>query len=349
MTWTETLVLCDLLSFKIYMVQSTRLYNLLYHTCFKSSVVRGPGPVVRRWSPQSLPEPVSRRPPTHTSDSALIDVHPTPTSLQFRATPTSLQFRVLYTYVRMYMQSHQRNHHYRDFLYNIRHNTEHKYITLGCLRTRHTVNIIWTPWDTVSSLAIPDTTYPKKNQCPLPESDTTDSLIPQSTLEQTWEKTPIIRSRANVRLSMMQVLFPPCDEVKHDTPITHRLIGTYLYDTCMHLCPYTPRRRCHGVGRRQPLTDPSPGTMSHIYSPFPDLVTSYPSPFKFVQESCFLFFLPPWSWQLERIPWYDGGSTHTLSMVSMGEYVSSIDNLIHIIYSLHLYNEVIHTHTHIDT
>jgi hypothetical protein len=37
----------------------------------------------------------------------------------------------------------------------------------------------------------------------------------------------------------------------------------------------------------------------------------------------------------ERI--YDGHSTHTLSM---GEYV-----LIHIIYSLHLYNEGIHTHT----
>jgi hypothetical protein len=40
--------------------------------------------------PQSLSDPASRRPPTHTSDSALIDVHPT---------PTSLQFCVLYTYV----------------------------------------------------------------------------------------------------------------------------------------------------------------------------------------------------------------------------------------------------------
>ena len=29
------------------------------------------------------------------------------------------------------LQSHQRNHHYRDCLYNIRHNTEHKYINFG--------------------------------------------------------------------------------------------------------------------------------------------------------------------------------------------------------------------------
>ncbi len=42
-----------------------------------------------------------------------------------------------------YIQSHQRNHHYRDCLYNITHNTEHKYINLG-----------------------------------RPESDTADSLIP---------------------------------------------------------------------------------------------------------------------------------------------------------------------------
>ena len=86
--------LCDLLPFKINMVQATRLYNLLCRTCVKSSVVRGPGPVVRRCCPQSLPEPASRRPPTHTSDSAPIDVHPI---------PTSLQFCVLCTYVCMHI------------------------------------------------------------------------------------------------------------------------------------------------------------------------------------------------------------------------------------------------------
>jgi hypothetical protein len=64
-----------------------------------------------------------------------------------------------------------------------------------------------------------------------------------------------------------KVLFPPCDEVEHDTPITHRLIGAYRYDTCMHLCPYTPCRR--GVVRGQPHTGPSPGTIKHVSHLFP--------------------------------------------------------------------------------
>ena len=60
------------------------------------------------------------------------------------------------------LQSHQRNHHYRDCSYNMRHNTEHKYINLGCLRVRHAANITRTPWAAAPSLPIPDTTYPKK-------------------------------------------------------------------------------------------------------------------------------------------------------------------------------------------
>ena len=66
---------------KVFMVKTTRLYRIICNlTCVKSSVVQGPGPVVWRCS--------------HTSDSAPIDVHPT---------PTSLQFRVLYTYVRIHL------------------------------------------------------------------------------------------------------------------------------------------------------------------------------------------------------------------------------------------------------
>jgi hypothetical protein len=68
----------------------------------KSSVVWGPDPVVRRYSPQSLSETVPRRPPTHTSDSPPIDVHPT---------PTSFQFRVLYTYMCMYLYILDHNVH----------------------------------------------------------------------------------------------------------------------------------------------------------------------------------------------------------------------------------------------
>jgi hypothetical protein len=61
-----------------------------------------------------------------------------------------------------FIQSHQRNHHYRFCLYNIRNNTKHKYINLVRLRARHGVNITRTPWVVSSSLPIPDTTYPKK-------------------------------------------------------------------------------------------------------------------------------------------------------------------------------------------
>ncbi len=106
------------------------------------------------------------------------------------------------------LQSHQRNHHYRDCLYNIRHNTEYKYINLGCLRAWHTVNITRTPWDVVSSLPIMSRHHlqKKKNQCLLPESDTTDSLIlpniDPNTPEQTREKTPIIRRLMKLRLRM---------------------------------------------------------------------------------------------------------------------------------------------------
>jgi hypothetical protein len=50
-----------------------------------------------------------------------------------------------------------------------------------------------------------------------------------------------------------KTLLPPCNETDHDTPIVLRLMGTYLYDTCILLCPYTPCRRCHGVGRDNSL------------------------------------------------------------------------------------------------
>ncbi len=58
----------------------------------------------------------------------------------------------------------------------------------------------------------------------------------------------------------------------------------------MHLCPYTPRRHCHGVGRGQPLTDPSPDTMVRICSPFPDLVASCCLPSNSPKSHVFFFF-----------------------------------------------------------
>jgi hypothetical protein len=120
----------------------------------------------------------------------------------------------------------------------------------------------------------------------LPESKSADSLIPQSTPEQTWEKTPIIRTRVKLRL----IILTMSSFHRSTKPIVHLLIGAYHYDTCMHLCPYTPHRRCHGVGRGQPLTDPSPDTIPFICSPLPTLVVSCPPPLKFAQEPC---FVPP--------------------------------------------------------
>ena len=138
----------------------------------------------------------------------------------------------------------------------------------------------------------PDTTYPQKrstvsNQNPTlqtpsspkhPGTDSREDPHHQMTREITVDHTH-------------KSLLPPCDEAEHDTPISHRLIGTYHYDTFMHLYPYTPHRRRHGVVRGQPLTDPSPGTIPHICSPSPDLVVSCPPPFKFTQEPLCFFLL----------------------------------------------------------
>ena len=101
-----------------------------------------------------------RRRPSPTSDAYMRHVEfPNPT---VHIPSSAHQCRVPTTHrTNSYLQSHQRNHHYRDCLYNIRHNTEHKYINLDCLRARHAVNITRTPWSVTSSLPIPDTTYPK--------------------------------------------------------------------------------------------------------------------------------------------------------------------------------------------
>jgi hypothetical protein len=140
----------------------------------------------------------------------------------------------------------------------------------------------------VPSLPIPDTTYPKKEpmspprirHCRLTHS-------PKHPGTDTGEDPHHQKPRKCTVEYVHKGLFPPLDEAEHDTPITHRLIGAYRYDTYMYLCPYVPCRRCLEVGRWKPLSDPSPGTMSHICSPFPNLVSSCPSPFKFTQEPFF--------------------------------------------------------------
>jgi hypothetical protein len=164
----------------------------------------------------------------------------------------------------------------------------------GRLRERHEVNITRTAWTVSPSLPITDTTYPKKEpmspprirHCKLPHS-------PKHPGTDTGEDPHHQKPHKCMVEHAHKALLPPRDEVEYDAPTTHRLIGAYAYDTCMYLCAYAPRRRCRGVGRAQPLTDPSPGTMPRICSPFPALVTSCPPPFKFAQEPCFVFFRLP--------------------------------------------------------
>ncbi len=136
------------------------------------------------------------------------------------------------------LQSHQRNHHYRDYLYNIRHNTEHKYKNLGRLRARHGVNITRTPWVTVSSLPIPDTTHPKKE--PMSPPRIRHYRLPHSPKHPGTDagEDPYHQKLRKCTVEHAhKSLFPPRDETEHDTPIVYRLIGAYHYDTCMHLCP----------------------------------------------------------------------------------------------------------------
>ena len=99
----------------------------------------------------------------------------------------------------------QRNHHYRDCLYNVKHIIQNinTYI-LVCLKTRHEVNITRTPWSVVSSLPIPDTYHlPQKTQLSPTRTRHYRLSHPQNTPEQTWEKTPIIRRHAKLRLNIL--------------------------------------------------------------------------------------------------------------------------------------------------
>ena len=143
--------------------------------------------------------------------------------------------------------------------------------------------------DTFSSH--PDTIYPKKRTTVSYQNPTLQTpSSPNHPGTDSGEDPHHQKSREITVEHTHKTLLPRLDEAEHDTPITHRLIGAYHYDTCMHLCPYTPHRRPHGVDRGQPVTDPIPGTIPHIFSPSPVLMSSCPPPFKIDQESCFFFF-----------------------------------------------------------
>ena len=152
------------------------------------------------------------------------------------------------------------------------------------------MNITRTPWVATPSLPIPDTTYPKKETMTSPRIRDCRPPRPKSPRNRRGRRLPSSESARNSAEYAHKTLLPPRDEVEHDTPIAYRLIGPYHYDTCMHLCPYASSRRCHVVPRAT-VTDPSPDTIPHIFSPSPSLMVSCPPPFKFTQEPLYFFFL----------------------------------------------------------
>ena len=138
------------------------------------------------------------------------------------------------------------------------------------LSTRKRSQSFGKPWSTTPSLPVPDVNHPKKETLSPTRTRHCRHPHPQHTPEQTREKTPIIRSRAKLRLSMLIRLI---DFFRHDS-------NTSVSSARPHLI---------GVGRGQPLTDPSPDTIPRICSPFPTLEASCPPPFKFAQIHCFFF------------------------------------------------------------
>jgi hypothetical protein len=125
----------------------------------------------------------------------------------------------------------------------------------GCSRIRETATV-----ETV--YIISDTTYPKKEPMSPPRiRHYRLTHSPKHPGTDAGEDPHHQKPRKCTVEYVHKYLFPPLDEAEHDTPITHRLIGAYHYE----------------------------GTMSHICSPFPSLVSSCQSPFKFTQGPCFFF------------------------------------------------------------
>jgi hypothetical protein len=108
------------------------------------------------------------------------------------------------------------------------------------------------PTKAVLVLALPLPLPPppqEKKQRLLPESDTADLLVPKAPRNRRKRRPPSSEPRECTVEHVHKDLLPPSDEVEHDAPIDHRLIGAYRYDTCMHLCPYAPCRCCRGAVR----------------------------------------------------------------------------------------------------
>ena len=135
---------------------------------------------------------------------------------------------------------------------------------------------------------IPDTTYPKKE--PMSPPRIRHYRLPHSPKHPGTDagEDPHHQMTREITVDHTHKGLLPPTMPEHDTTL-RVLLGSIRHETSTSVS--SARRRRHGVARGQPLTDPSPGTIPHICSPFPVLVASCPSPFQFTQEP--LFF--PWS------------------------------------------------------
>jgi hypothetical protein len=188
-----------------------------------------------------------------------------------------------------YLQSHQRNHHYRDCLYNIRHSTEQKYINFGLFEDAtcsepNPNSMGHGAFSSLSRYHLPKKRTNVSSQNPTLQTPSS----PKHPGTDAREDPPHQKPREITVDHSHKALLPPTNP-EHDATL-RVLLGSFRHEASTSVS--SARRRRHGVGRGQPLTDPSPGTIPQICSPSPTLSASCPPPFRFTQELLFFFELP---------------------------------------------------------
>jgi hypothetical protein len=184
------------------------------------------------------------------------------------------------------LQSHKRNHHYRDCLYNIIHNTEHKYINFGLFEdatcSEPNPNCMGRgAFSSHSRYHLPKKRNNVSSQNPTLQTPSS----PKHPGTDAREDPPHQKPREITVEHAHKALLPPT-KPEHDATL-RALLGSFRHEASTSVS--SARRRRHGVDRGQPLTDPSPGTIPQICSPSPALAASCPPPFRFTQEPLFFF------------------------------------------------------------
>ena len=152
---------------------------------------------------------------------------------------------------------------------------------------RHAANITRTPWSTMPSLAIPiPPTPPKKITVSYQNPTLQTPSSPKHPGTDAREDPPHQKPREITVEHAHKALLPPT-KPEHDATL-RVLLGSFRHEASTSVS--SARRRRHGVGRGQPLTDPSQGTIPQICSPSPALAASCPPPFRFHSRAIVFFF-----------------------------------------------------------